>query len=209
MFQPDLAFAKRPKVPPRFTTPGESFDPAPELERWMRDCFINGGSPLWNPEHEHLELAILGVLWTDVPLTRHGNEVAAMVELPQAQGNKWARARFEQLLRQWFGDVNLSYLITFFGPTCDQLTDAQFCALCEHELLHCGVKMRDGAPVEDDEGNLTFALRGHDVEEFVSVVRRYGAGNAAGATAELVRVAQLPPEIASVDIARCCGNCLK
>ncbi|WP_420376855.1 putative metallopeptidase [Sinorhizobium medicae] len=48
-------------------------------------------------------------------------------------------------------------------------------------------------------------MRGHDVEDFVGVVRRYGA-DAAGVRA-IVDAANRPPEIARANIAHACGTC--
>lgn len=47
-------------------------------------------------------------------------------------------------------------------------------------------------------------IRGHDVEEFVGIVRRYGAGD----TAKFVAAAQRAPEVGHADIARACGTCI-
>jgi hypothetical protein len=209
-FDADLAFATRPPVPTDMRSPGGIFRPAHELWDWMREVFIVEGSPLYNYEHEHLQNANLGIQWTNVPLERHGQTVAALTETATVQGNTWARARYQQQVLEWFGPLNIPFTITFCGPIVQQMSDAQFCALCEHELMHVGVKLdKDGEPAEDDEGNLKLKMRGHDVEEFVSIVERYGAGNSAGKTAELVRVAQLPPLVEAIDIRRCCGNCIK
>jgi hypothetical protein len=48
-------------------------------------------------------------------------------------------------------------------------------------------------------------LRGHDVEEFVGVVRRYGASEE---VQELVDVANAPAEVAHINVARACGTCM-
>ena len=48
-------------------------------------------------------------------------------------------------------------------------------------------------------------MRAHDVEEFVGVVRRYGASQEVRA---LVEAASQPPEVAKINIARACGTCL-
>lgn len=48
-------------------------------------------------------------------------------------------------------------------------------------------------------------MRGHDVEEFVGVVRRYGA-RAAGVQA-MVDAASAGPQIAAVKIAQAYGTC--
>jgi putative metallopeptidase len=75
-------------------------------------------------------------------------------------------------------------------------------------LSHCGVE-RDmyGAPkFKKSTGLPAFALRGHDVEEFIGVVRRYGAA-AAGVQA-MIEAAAEGPTIAAADIFAC-GNCAK
>lgn len=47
------------------------------------------------------------------------------------------------------------------------LTEAQRVALVDHELSHCAIEV-------DDDGNQTLVVRGHDLEEFCSVVARHG-----------------------------------
>ena len=70
------------------------------------------------------------------------------------------------------------------------------------------VKDEFGAPKFNQQtGRPSFTMRGHDVEEFVGVVRRYGA-EATGVRA-LVDAANAGPEIAAADIAQCCGTCLR
>ncbi|WP_371412322.1 putative metallopeptidase [Ensifer sp. NM-2] len=54
-------------------------------------------------------------------------------------------------------------------------------------------------------GRPVFVIRGHDVEEFVGIVRRYGA-DAAGVRA-MVDAANQKPEIARMQIAHACGTC--
>ena len=48
-------------------------------------------------------------------------------------------------------------------------------------------------------------MRGHDVEEFVGVVRRYGASPDVQA---LVDAANKPAEVGKLNISRACGTCL-
>jgi hypothetical protein len=52
-----------------------------------------------------------------------------------------------------------------------------------------------------------FTMRGHDVEELVGVVRRYGA-DAAGVRA-LIESAAVGLKVAAVNVAQCCGTCLR
>jgi hypothetical protein len=97
----------------------------------------------------------------------------------------------------------------FDASYASMCSDAQWCALCEHELSHCGVEHDVyGAPkFKKSTGLPAFALRGHDVEEFIGVVRRYGAA-AAGVQAMIDAAAQ-GPMIAAADIDFACGNCAK
>jgi hypothetical protein len=157
-----------------------TFIPAPELETWLRSTFIDEGSPLQNDDHFHLRLAGIGVLWTSVENSRQGRRVVGQAERGEpAVLGKWAKARAELQIVQWFGDLP-DFILTFDASYAANCSGAQWCALCEHELSHCGVE-RDmyGAPkFKKSTGLPAFTLRGHDVEEFVGVVRRYGAAAA-------------------------------
>jgi Putative phage metallopeptidase len=87
-----------------------------------------------------------------------------------------AKARAELQVTEWFGEIP-DFILTFGASYASICSDAQWCALCEHELSRCGVE-RDafGAPkFRKSTGLPSFTLVGHDVEEFVGVVRRYGA----------------------------------
>jgi hypothetical protein len=65
-----------------------------------------------------------------------------------------------------------------------------------------------GAPkFRKSTGLPAFTLQGHDVEEFISVVRRYGAA-AAGVQAMIDAAAQ-GPTVAAADIDFACGNCAR
>lgn len=112
----------------------------------------------------------------------------------------------ERQLLDWFGEVP-TFLLTFDAEYAATCTDAEFMALVEHELYHAGQE-RDafGAPrFNKQTGKPIFGIRGHDVEEFVGVVRRYGAS--AAHVEEMVVAANAGPEIARVDVARACGTC--
>lgn len=84
--------------------------------------------------------------------------------------------------------------------------DAEFCALVEHDLYHIAQKTDQyGGPKFTEHGSPSLTLRGHDVEEFVGVVRRYGASED---VQQLIDAASKPPEVAKINIARACGTCL-
>jgi hypothetical protein len=185
-----------------------AFVAAPDLARWALDTFIEDGATLQNEEHVHLQHAKLGFCWTCVGNSRNGIRVVGQCEImpPMAMG-KWAKARAEQQIEEWFGYVP-DFLITLDAYYAAQADDATFCSLAEHELLHAG-QDRDiyGAPKFRKSGKPAFALRGHDVQEFVSIVRRYGAGAAAGATLQLVEAAKARPLIGSAQASQACGTC--
>lgn len=203
---------ERPRPPERllgmngFTT-DRPVEPAHDVMTWMRATFIDEDAPLVNEDHAHLRSAVVGVLWCSEPNARQMNAVVGQCETAQFQGGRWAKIRQHQQLREWFGLVP-HFIITLHADYADQCSDAAFCALVEHELYHAGQE-RDayGAPKFRKDGSPAFAMRGHDVEEFVGIVARYGVGNAAGQTAALVEAAGRTPIICDADIAGCCGTC--
>jgi len=206
--------AQKPKImrpmPPEFDDWHTAFLPAPEVAGWVRDNFLTKNAPLYNPEHKHLLDANLCFLWARNSTARQGNAVVGQAERLQFQGSKWQRERQEQQINEWFG-VEPDFLITLSAPYAESIDDATFCALVEHELYHCGQQMDEfGSPKFNRQtGMPIFGIRGHDVEEFVGVVRRYGAGHASGKTMMLVDAALQQPEIEPVSIGRTCGTCLK
>lgn len=155
--------------------PMDAIEPAPALWHWIRATFLEESSPLYNGEHQHLRFADVGILWSNVGNHRQMRTILGHAEMPMARGGKWAKARHDLQLRDWFGGVP-DFAITLFAPWCAAADDASFCALVEHELTHCAqARNAFGAPrFSRSTGRPIFALRGHDVEEFVSVVRRYG-----------------------------------
>lgn len=184
------------------------FFPAPEVREWTGTTFLNHSSRLHNPEHAHLAHAEIGFLWTVVENSRKGRRIIGQCEEGKPQGamGKWARARAEMQVKQWFGSVP-DFIITLDAEYCRQCGDAEFMALVEHELYHAAQETDAfGAPkFSRSTGRPVFTIRGHDVEEFVGVVRRYGA-DAAGVRA-IVDAANRLPEIARAQIARACGTC--
>lgn len=183
----------------------EGFLPAPEVTAWIREMFLTQGSWLWNEEHAHLTMAVIDVLWTNTVNTRQQRTALATAEIPEPRGTPWVKRRQEFQLEQWFGRIP-DFLLTFDAVLTPVLNDASWCALVEHELYHCAqAKDEYGSPRWHRDGTPFFAMRGHDVEEFVGVVRRYGAG--ASRVTDLVDAAKAPPLIAGAAIAEACGTC--
>lgn len=200
----------RPQPPAEIfeLTGAPAFIPSPDLGAWAREIFIDEESDLFNEEHFHLQVAQLGFLWTNVANARAGHRIVGQCEImpPMAMG-KWAKARLEQQIETWFGVVP-HFLITIDAHYAAQCDDTEFCALVEHELLHAGQEHDGfGAPKFRKSGMPAFTIRGHDVEEFVSIVRRYGVAGGAGATRALVEAARQKPEVGSVQISQACGTC--
>jgi hypothetical protein len=84
-----------------------------------------------------------------------------------------------------------------------------FCATIEHELLHCAQAVDDyGSPKFTREGKPKFAIKGHDVEEFVDVVTRYGVSASSVGVKALVEAAKQKPLFNAPSISSVCGNCL-
>lgn len=185
------------------------FAPAPDLVPWVRTLFIESihTSTLQNEDHEHLALANLGFLWTNAKAQRQGRIILGTAEIFNPRGDSWVKARQMRQMLDWFG-VLPSFIITLSAPYSHAAGDAEFCALMEHELYHCAQKVGEYGPRYDSQtGEPLWCIRGHDVEQFVGVVRRYGA-DAAGVRA-LVDAANQKPLLPAGEIALGCGTCLK
>lgn len=205
-----MSIGGRPFPPaPMLELHGEpNFAPAPDVESWARTTFIDEDAPLLNEEHAHLRFARIGFLWTRLSNGRHGKTIVGQCEPGAPRGmNAWTKGRAEQQIKEWFGREP-DFIITLSATYAAQCGDAEFCALVEHELMHAGQERDEfGAPKFRKSGTPAFAMRGHDVEEFVSIVRRYGVGAGAGETLAFVEAARRAPEIAAASVASVCGTC--
>jgi hypothetical protein len=200
----------RPIPPVELSTFEPLFVSAIELEEWARQSFIEADGPLVNPDHQHLQAARIGMLWTNVENSRQMLPVVGQAELstPPTSLSKWARARWEYQVSEWFGTSTLDFLITVYAPYALACDDLSFCALLEHELYHCAQRFDEfGAPKFRRDGTPVFGIRGHDVEEHVGIIRRYGVGGGAGRTAEFIDASKRIPEVGAARIAGACGTC--
>lgn len=182
-----------------------AFVPSRELEDWARACFLEPGGPLENEDHAHLREALILFLWTNVPVVKDGRERWGEAHLVRAAGDRWVQGRALQQLREWYGTIP-HFVIILSAPVASGLDDASFGALVDHELYHCYVQLdRDGEPRENADGELVWAKRGHDVEQFIGVARRWGA-RASGVT-ELVAAAAATPLLGEAAVEIACGSC--
>lgn len=182
------------------------FVPSPELDIFVRRTFLDSLSPLFNEEHEHLNKAHIGYLWTNVPFVKQMRPIAGEAEKPMFRGGTWQKHRQEMQFQEWFGGIP-DFVITLDANFANQAEDRDFCALLEHELYHCAqAKDAFGCPKFNlQTGFPIFAMRGHDVEEFIEVVRRYGCSEN---VRRLVEAAvDENGKLSAVDISAMCGTC--
>lgn len=213
---------RRPFPPDGLGDPGApaAFVPSAELGVWAQETFLDSRSPLHNADHAHLfDQARILWLWTSVESRRRGRSLIGQASLVQHGQSRWDKARAAAEAQRWWEEIGgeapgpgedaPDFVITLFAPWCAEAGDAEFMALVEHELYHCGQATSEyGFPrFSETTGRPVWCMVGHSVEEFVGVVRRYGAVSAD--VAELVRAAQREPEVALASIAAACGTCAK
>lgn len=200
----------RPRPPRELQLADEygTFVRAPEVESWIQSAFVTPGGPLYDHDHCHLLEARVGVLWSNIPVSRRGTPIAGTASIPRAHPalSAYERQVPKWFLRYFFGIDPLDFLITLDGPYAHRCDDINFCALVKHELVHC-----DQARDEDGERLFTkkefkpiFCIRGHDVSEHISVVRDFGP--VGRNVRDFVEAARQPPRIAQANIDWACGT---
>ncbi|HHT0320944.1 TPA: putative metallopeptidase [Raoultella planticola] len=204
----------RPLPPVNFTgekwLPYHRVIPAAEIGEWVNQHILSVDGRIHNPDHEHLTNALadadIAFMWASGAFAKKGRYVLGQCEQVMLRAGGWQKARMEQQMHEWFGRIP-KFIITLAADYCEQCNDLEFCALVEHELYHIAQATDDyGAPKFNKEtGMPVLKLRGHDVEEFVGVVRRYGASKD---VQEMVDAANRPAEVAHIDVAKACGTCM-
>jgi hypothetical protein len=187
---------------PRFVT-------APEVEEWLRKVLISEGGPLYSESHSHLADALIACQWTDVENTTKQRRIFATAEIPMPPpaAGKWTRARWEADLHQRFG-YKPDFLITIDAVLAAEASDAEWCRVARHELLHCGQMLdRDQRPMFDQDGNPRFGMRGHDFEEFWETWEDFGADPVT--MERLRRVVEGKPRVGPAETHWACGTCLR
>lgn len=186
----------------------QRFVPAETVGPWVEKEILATDGRLHNPDHQHLLDADLVYLWAPEGFTKGMRSVIGQAEMVMIRAGGWQKARQEQQLIEWFGRVP-SFIITLdasFAATC---SDADWCMLVEHELYHVAQQLNEyKVPQFTKDGMPRLCIKGHDVEEFVGVVRRYGVGDPGGAIARLAAAARGQPEVSKANIAGACGTCL-
>lgn len=183
--------------------------PALDMPLWVLKTFLHEDSKLFNADHEHLAIAMeaneIGFLWIAAENTKKGKQVLGLCERVQLNGDKWAVAKKQQQLMEWYGLHLPDFIISLDAGYCSTCSDLEFCALVEHELYHIAQEEDEfGAPKFSREtDNPLLTIQGHDVEEFYGVVRRYGPVHD---VSEIVEAANQEPGVAIEDIRDACGT---
>ncbi|EPF66292.1 Prophage PssSM-02, Orf45 [Pseudomonas syringae pv. syringae SM] len=179
--------------------------PAAEVWDWIQSVILADTGTIHNEDHSHLIDADIQVMWASSSFEKQGRRVLGQAEQVAFRAGGWQKARMEQQMRDWFGDIP-DFIITLAADYCATCSDADFCALVEHELYHLAQATDQyGQPAFTKDGAPKLKLQGHDVEEFVGVVRRYGASPDVQL---LVDAANKPAEVGKLNISRACGTCL-
>lgn len=180
-------------------------EPAKGVLEWVNEHIISDTGNIHNPDHFHLLDADIEFMWASSSFNKQMRTVVGQAEQVMFRAGGWQKARQEQQMVDWFGRVP-DFIITLAADYCDQCSDLEFCALVEHELYHIAQATDDfGLPKFTKEGMPKLKLRGHDVEEFTGVVRRYGASEQ---VKEMVNAATSSPEVGKIDIHKACGTCI-
>lgn len=153
------------------------FRPAHDLRDWARETFLEEGSPLHNPDHRHLLMADVLFVWSSGGFKSKGRYVAGTAQLGTQQGGGPGKKEYlESFYREWNGGRLPDFIITICAPFVIEADPASICALIDHEYYHCGQVVNEFgiSQYRQSDGLPKFALVGHDIEEFVGVVRRFG-----------------------------------
>lgn len=173
---------------------------AHDMPLFVLNTLLNPDSPLHNPDHDHLrdhfENGSIQFLWAAPKYEKGGMNVLGQCELLQFRVGGWQKARHEQQFMEWFGFSLPDWIITLSAGYCYTCTAKEYMALVDHELYHIAQESVLGTPkFSKTTGLPILKLRGHDVEEFNGIVRRYGLCRD---TAAMFQFSILLPEMDSV-----------
>ncbi len=183
-----------------------TIQPAPEVMEWVRDQVLDEQGAIYNQEHWHLIDADIEFMWATQVFTKKGKTVLGQCEQLMFRVGGWQKVRQEQQFYQWFGRVP-KFIITLAADYCFECSDTDFCALVEHELYHIAQEIGPfDEPKFSQDGLPKLTMASHDVEEFTSVVKRYGPSEEVMA---MVEAARQSPSVSKSSISAACGTCLK
>jgi len=99
--------------------------------------------------------------WDDIPKIKYLVKVAE---------NSRVNGQCSRATGKWKILTGFDYVIEVWSVFWDSASDSQKEALLFHELMHI-------ISSEDEDGEITWRLQDHDVEEFIYVVKKYGIWN--------------------------------
>ncbi|RMO53219.1 putative metallopeptidase [Pseudomonas marginalis] len=114
---------------------GVRLTPATELWEWLQAEILADTGSIHNEDHGYLPDADIRIMWASSSFEKQGRTVLGQAEQAAFRAGGWQKARMEQQMRDWFGEV-LAYVITFAADCYAQCSDTDFCAVVEHELYH-------------------------------------------------------------------------
>lgn len=193
-----------PALPPRPRPPAElrfpsalgAFTPDLALAAFVRQHFLTPAALFYDPDFQHLARAKIGFVWTNARDSKGGRVTSGMAELVRVPPKpQWKEAARLDQIHTWFGGL-VDFVVTLHGPFSARANDAAFYALVDHELSHCDqARGAWGARLWNKRtGKPKWAIRGHDVEQHVGTVRRWGID--ATGTRALVEAALEVPRFA-------------
>jgi hypothetical protein len=198
-----------PLPPEEFLELNDHFAPSLDLAQWTSVNILDPGGVLHNPDHLHLTQGSIGFLWTSAENAKNQRRIIGTAELGiPASGGKWQKARALHQIVGWFGEIP-DFIITLDARfVIQEANERDFLRLLEHELYHCAqaVDTYGMKKFEKRTGLPVWGMRGHDVEEFIGVVRRYGGNRS---VQDLVAAANEAPTVGRYQIQQACGACLR
>ena len=100
-----------------------------------------------------------------------GVEIAFLMRTPTLRSAGrlvWGKASKANAKQRALSGKDIEFVIELSAEVWGELEYGQRRALLDHELSHCTCEA-------DDDGEIHYKLRPHDLEEFNSIVARYGA----------------------------------
>ena len=136
--------------PTNSTNPKDKYSDKPDY--WRDSALDKLAEEVRMKHHEHLHDAEISYLMTKKPMNRGGKAIAGKAKLSKGLIGFYSKADFIII-------IDAAYWDNFDVP--------QRRALVDHELKHCSYE-------DHEEGNRTWIIRGHDIEEFTDIVDRHG-----------------------------------
>lgn len=105
-----VAHERRPCPPLQFIEshqlmPYIGLIPANEVHEWALSQILSNTGSLYNPDHFHLVDADVRFMWASSACEKKGRHVLGQAEEVAMRAGGWQKARMEQQMHEWFGEV--------------------------------------------------------------------------------------------------------